>query len=51
MTRTLIATALVSVAIATSAVAVNVLQAPDPSLFVLLAAGVLALVLLRRRTS
>jgi hypothetical protein len=38
-------------AIAASAVAVNILQVTDPSVFVLLSASLLALVLLRRRTS
>ena len=50
-TRIVIVTALVSMAIAVSAVAMNVIRVPDPSIYVLLAAGVLALVMLRRRTS
>lgn len=51
ITRTVIAAVLVSMAVAASAVAVNILQVADPSVFVLLAASLLALVLLRRRTS
>ena len=51
VTRTVIAAVLVSMAVAASAVAVNILQVTDPSVFVLLAASLLALVLLRRRTS
>jgi len=49
--RIVIMTALVSMAVAASAVAVNVLHVPDPSIYVLLAAGILALVMLRRRAA
>jgi PEP-CTERM motif len=44
-------TASIFAAAGASAVAVNVLQVPDPSIYVLLAAGVAALVMLRRRSS
>ena len=37
--------------LAASAVAMNVIRVPDPSTYVLVAASVLALVMLRRRTS
>ncbi len=50
-TRIVIVTTLVSMAAAASAFALNVIRVPDPSIYVLLAAGVLALVMLRRRTS
>lgn len=50
-TRIVIVTALVSVAIAASVIAVDDIRVPDPSIYVLLAAGVLALIMLRRRTS
>jgi hypothetical protein len=51
ITRIAIVTASIVAAIGASAVAVNVLHVPDPSIYVLLAAGVVALVMLRRRTS
>ena len=41
LTRTVIAAVLVSMALAASAAAVNILQVPDPSIFVLLAASLL----------
>jgi len=47
--RIVIMTALISMAVAASAVAVNILQVPDPSMYVLFAAGIVALVMLRRR--
>ena len=50
-TRTVIVTTLIAMAVAASAVAMNVIRVPDPSIYVLVAAGVLALVMLRRRTS
>jgi len=50
-TRIAIVTASIVAAIGASAVAVNALHVPDPSIYVLLAAGVVALVMLRRRTS
>lgn len=50
-TRIIIVTALVSMAIAASVIAMNDIRVPDPSIYVLLAAGVLALIMLRRRTS
>ena len=49
--RTLIAVILVFMALAASAAAVTLMPVPHPSNYVLLGAGVLALVLLRRRTS
>jgi hypothetical protein len=49
--RIAIVTASIITAIGASAVAVKVLHVPDPSIYVLLAAGVVALVMLRRRTS
>jgi len=49
--RIAIGIALILAAAAGSVVAVNVLHVPDPSVYVLLAAGVVALVMLRRRTS
>ena len=50
-TRIVIVTALVSMAIAASVLRWTYIRVPDPSIYVLLAAGVLALVMLRRRTS
>jgi len=50
-TRIVIVTTLVAMVVAASAVAMNVIRVPDPSSYVLVAAGVLALVMLRRRTS
>jgi MYXO-CTERM domain-containing protein len=50
-TRIVIVTTLVSMAAIASAVALHVFRVPDPSIYVLAAAGVLALVMLRRRTS
>jgi hypothetical protein len=50
-TRIAIVTASIVAAIGASAVAVKALHVPDPSIYVLLAAGVVALVMLRRRTS
>ena len=50
-TRIVIVTTLIAMAVAASAVAMNVIRVPDPSIYVLVAAGVLALVMLRRRTS
>ena len=50
-TRIVIVTSLIAMAIAASAFAMNVIRVPDPSIYVLVAAGVLALVMLRRRTS
>jgi hypothetical protein len=38
-------------AIAASMIAMHDIVVPDPSIYVLLAAGVLALIMLRRRTS
>jgi hypothetical protein len=49
--RTVIATSVLFAAFAASAAAITLLRAPDLSIYMLLGAGVLALVLLRRRTS
>ncbi len=49
-TRIAIVMALTFATIGASAVAIGALKVPDPSIYVLLTAGVLALVMLRRRT-
>ena len=51
MRRSAVATGLMFTAVAASAAAVTVLEAPDPSIYALLGAGILALVALRRRAS
>jgi len=49
--RIAIVTALVAAVAGAGAVAVDALHVPDPSIYVLLAAGIVALVMLRRRAS
>ena len=50
-TRIAIVIASIFAAAGASAVALGALHVPDPSIYVLLSAGIVALVMLRRRTS
>ena len=50
LSRTVMATVLLFMALAASAAAVTMLPVPDSSIYIVLGAGIAALVLLRRRT-
>ena len=50
LSRAVLATILLFMALAASAAAVTMLPVPDSSIYIVLAVGIAALVLLRRRT-